>query len=470
MKILLINPPWSREYGTDFGIAQPIGLAYIAAYLRKKNINVKILDALGEGLDKKTDSNLIGLSFGEIIKKIKKINPDLIGISSMFTTQYTVVEQLVNLIKKNKDIPIILGGAHPSSCPEEILGNKDIDYVVLGEGEETFYKLIKVLVSKNFKKIKQINGIAFRDKGKVVINPKTKFIKIIDKLPFPSRESLPLEKYFSFSGLKRGGYVEKITSIVTSRGCPFNCVFCAIHNVWGRGWRGRTPENVVEELKEIYNKHGITHVNIEDDNFTLDLERAKKILRLVRKTGIKFRFYVPNGIRADIFDEELLVLMKETGFKRLNIGIESGSQKVLDKIIGKKLDLKKVEQLVKLAKKHGLTTAGNFLLGFPRETFRDRLQSLLVAFRLLLAGMENAWFVFVMPYPATRLRQICEENDYLIDKDPANYDLNKPLIKADFSLLELKVIRLIGKSMSFLFSLRNSEYRNHVIKKVLGRL
>ena len=232
MRVLLINPPneFPKDKIENIGIGQPIGLAYIAAELLKGGHEVDILDALAEGWNnhcKMGDIIHIGLKNEEIFSEISKFNPDVVGISAPFSLQIRSALEIAKITKEvNKEIHTVLGGHHATIQPVGVVSHPDVDFVVLGEGEITTLELINKLEKEGAKNLDDIKGIAYKENGKQKITEKRPFIQDLDDIPFPARYLLPLDKYFKITG-------SKWTPIITSRGCPYHCVFCAEHFAFG---------------------------------------------------------------------------------------------------------------------------------------------------------------------------------------------------------------------------------------------
>ncbi len=423
MKILLINPPNSVDSKISFNINvfQPLGLAYVASVLDKNNYQVKILDALAEGFDQERIVNgrrMIGLSYSQIRKEIIKFNPDIVGVTAPFSFQSHEAHEVVDLVKKIRpSIVTVVGGSHPTIQPEDMIGNKNVDYVVRGEGEYVMLDLVRAL--ERNRSVKNIKGLTYRgENGKVIDNQRGEPIMSLDELPFPSRHLLPMDKYFQAS--KKGRVIDGLlafgknrTSIITSRGCPFTCTFCSVHLTMTRIWRPRTPESVVEEIKSFVKDYKIEYFDILDDNFTLLPQRAKEICRLLIKEKLKVNWTTPNGIRADRVDEELIILMKKAGCLGIKVAPESGNQEVLDKIIKKNLDLKKVKKVVALCKKHQLPVEAFFVIGFPEETESNIWDTINYGKELRRLGCNYCYFFIATPYFGTEMYKNAVEKGYL---------------------------------------------------------
>ncbi|NQT22049.1 MAG: B12-binding domain-containing radical SAM protein, partial [Candidatus Omnitrophica bacterium] len=262
-KILLIQPPFTIMNMYPKSAMPPLGLGYIAAVLKNK-YEVKILDAAVEGYTnvQKIDERFIryGLSFEEIEKRIVDFAPDVVGVSCQFIGQAQNALEVCRRIKaSDQNIITVIGGPFPSSTPHYFLKERLLDAVVIGEGEATIVRLLKAL--KEEVGLSNIDGLAFRVNETIQINPLKDFISDLDTLPFPARELMPMEKYFKINS-PHGGLPRKRpnTSIITSRGCPAKCVFCATAAFWGNRFRSRSPENVLEELKMLKDEYGVREV------------------------------------------------------------------------------------------------------------------------------------------------------------------------------------------------------------------
>lgn len=387
-RLLLVQPyaPHHRLLMDDpQEFSQPLGLLYLAAAARERGHEVALADLALLNADSPT----------ALDPWLDKHQPQVVGISAPFSLMAPVVAELAALVKERlPGAAVAVGGAHASSLPEQVMACPQVDHVFLGESEESFCDF---LAGRDFAKI---DGFGYRGGGQVVINPKTRWIKDLDQLPLPARDLLDLGAYWSRRGRAGQG---RWTSFITSRGCPFRCVFCSTHTVWGRRWRPRGVESVLAELRELSLVHGVDTLSLEDDNFTLDMDRAKEILRRVIDEGLKFQWATPNGLRADRLDPELVGLMKRAGFTQAKVAIESGAPRVNHQIIHKNLDLEKAKEVVSLAAENGLPPAAFFVMGFVGETPEEMLQTIAYALELKERGLAGADFFMATPYPGTDL-------------------------------------------------------------------
>lgn len=455
MKVCLINPPQvlSRFSGTPV-IFQPLGLAYIAACIEKEH-SVVIIDAASEGplfIKKNRDWYHLGLTFDEIENRIRDIRPEVIGITVPFTVNLASAIEVATKAKLvDKKIVTILGGVHPTIRPLEVLAFDCVDFVVMGEGENVIQKLLKVLVSQSESKLKNIPGLGFKYNNKIVLNSSEDPIEDVDSLPFPARHLLPMEKYFAAVNAdvvqrKNNIFNARWTTVITSRGCPYNCNFCSIHRVMGYKFRPRTPENVIAEIQDVIYKYGIKHINFEDDNLTLDKKRAERIFDLIISNKIDITWSCPNGIRADAIDENLVRKMKLSGCGRVFVAPESGVRRVLTDIIGKNLDLEKVEDAIRLFRKYKIIVDGSFVIGFIGETRKEIWETINYAVRLEKMGLCGGTIHCATPYYGTRLYEEAEAKGFLReDIDNNMFTTFQPLIKTpDWGYNDVKRLRMMG--------------------------
>jgi len=413
-KILLINPPRNLRNPQKQFISPHLGLAYIASFLRQHNYEVKIIDAVIEDFEnvEEVERGLYkcGLSWEDLRKRIEEHNPDIVGISCIFIPRFGNVVKISQIVKEiNKEIKVVVGGMHVSCCPEDVLSCDSIDFVVIGEGELTFLMLIKALES-NKGDLSAIDGIAFKSsKGEIVINPRQDLIEDLDSLPFPAWDLLAIEKYFSI-GRDALAKEKRHLSFITSRGCPYSCTFCSSAGFWMRKWRKRSAENVLNELEYLVKEYGIKEVCFEDDNLSLDPKRLEEICLGIIERNLNIRWNTPNGISVKMLTPQLIKLMKKSGCKRLNFGIESGDEHILHDVIKKDFALEKFKEIVASCRKEGIITSGYFVIGMPGETKESIERSLEFAKSLDL----NEIAVFIAtPFPGTELYNICKEKRYL---------------------------------------------------------
>ncbi len=435
MKVLLIHPFLTANNLNCPNQTEPLGLAYIAAYIRNDHA-VEILDlyALGFNTVTKINSNYrIGLSDVDKIKKIiEQKNPDVIGIACNFTAFADDSFEVSKIIKDNfKNIPVVLGGAHASMDVENILKNNySIDIVVRGEGEITFKALLDVLKDKG--NLDTIDGISFRKpNNEIISNKKRELIKDIDALPFPARDLLDIEAYKTHNETTLP-YAKSlpILTMLTSRGCPFECIFCSTKVVWGRLWRPRSVEKIVEEIEYLIKNYNIKEVAIYDDQFIVNKIRIHDLCDLIIKKGLEITISVPSGISGWLLDEELLKKMKKSGFYRFSLSIETGNENTL-KFIKKRVNLREMLKVIEIANKLGFWLQSNFIIGFPFETREEIADTINYAIN---SGVDYAYFIIAQPYAGAEMYELYEKEGLLKKVNisgntdtikSANYDTKK---------------------------------------------
>jgi len=363
-KILLIRAYIPVGVG---GPVHPLELLYISSRIRKSskdNYEIKIID-MGIGQ----------LSVPEIDKEIRSLNPTVICLNAL-VWEAQLVHEIAEVVKKfNKNINLIICGQLPTLAGENMLFEKNIDFLVIGEPEITVAEL--VIAIDNKKKFSDVPGIIYRDGDDIITTKPRAYIDDLDSAGISSSEWDLIDvrayaKYANWNGmLKESFYIP----IITSRGCPFNCTFCCYRNSYGSSFRMRSPENVILEIKFLQKKYDVREIHIFDAVFNYDIERAKKICELIIDSKIKISLAFPHGIRADIMTDELIVLLKKAGTYKLTYGIETAVSR-LQKETRKNLNLPLVKQVISKTAKTGIIVGGYFMLGFPAETEQEMRQTI----------------------------------------------------------------------------------------------
>jgi len=415
-KVLLLNSPvFTSGDGETFDInpLPPVGMAYLSTALKKEGFQVKILDVTLDGRNnhRKIGRELyyVGLEYSEIKKIISDYSPDFVGISAMFSRQAEIYKDITKLTKEiSKKIITIMGGAHTTVDPYSVLEDENADFILMGEADITFPQLLKTI--ENAGDYKNIDGIGYRQNGKPVIVPKSTYIADLDDLGFPDWDEVKLEKYFGLKHSHGTRTKTRFAPIVTSRGCPYNCVFCSAKKVWGRQYRPRSAENVVKELIWLKEKYDIEEIMIEDDNLTLDPKRAEKIFDLIIENNLNITWDTPNGIAAWTLNEKLVKKMVQSGCRKINIAIESGNQYHLKHNIRKPVNLDKVEEIVKIIKRYDVELGVYLVFGIPSETKEMIFDSYRFVGKI---GVYDPFISIATPYFGTELYDICEGKGYL---------------------------------------------------------
>lgn len=424
-KIMLINPPILVEktdnYQESYGALMPVGLGYIASLLEKNGYGVSILDSIVEDFDQVVhehdDFFKLGLDWKDIISRINDFKPDLIGISCMFTKNYKITYQLINLIKENVDrgIIIVAGGVHASVMPFYVMKGSLADFVLKGEAEYSFLELLKQINGEQNFSI--VDGLLYYKNGKIMENKKVNYIENLDELPFPAYHLMNVEKYqqinMPYGQLEDDRPKQKPAfPISTSRSCSARCCFCETWKIMGPKVRTRSAESVLNEIKMLIDNYGCKELLILDDNILFDAKRAEKLFDCIIKNYPHLTWKPMNGISLWSINEELLCRMRQSGCYEITMAIESGNKRVLKEIIHKPLKLNQVPLFAQLAKEVGFKTTALFVIGFPGETKQDIQDTISFAEKL---DVDRVVFSIATPFPGTELYEICKKNNYLVD-------------------------------------------------------
>ncbi|MFH1593006.1 MAG: radical SAM protein [Candidatus Woesearchaeota archaeon] len=378
MKLLFIKPP--KKHVTH--LAPDLGLGYLSSYSKRAGHLVQVLDL---NLHKDPDKKLK--------EKIEAFKPDFIGFK-MFSEDFSSVSRLSALIKRiNPEIITMAGGPHPSIDPYATLKKiNTLDFLFKGEAEIGLVELLKNLESSDLSKIP---SLVWRNKKDEVVVNQQLFFEPLDELGMPEWSLIDPRNYPDSGGVYSKSF--PTAPIITSRGCPFNCAFCAVKVITGRKIRKRSPENVITEIKFLYDNYGVKCFNICDDNFTSDKNYTIDFCKKLIDTNLDVSWFCSQGVRLDSLDEETLSLMKKSGGYALGVGIESGSDRVL-KLMNKHLDTKTVKEKIDLLNKFDFDITGFFILGFPGETKKEIKQTIRFSRKLKL---NKVGYNLFMPIPCT---------------------------------------------------------------------
>jgi len=407
MKILLALPRFRPNTNP------PLGLAYVAACLKRTDSEVEILDPTFEGL-----------KYAE--KRLKKADYDILGVSC-YTMNYTKGLGFAEIAKRaNPDCLTIFGGVHPTILPDEVIKEKLVDIVCVGEGEETMVKLATAI--REGKSFSLVNGIVYKEDGRIIRNPPSRLREDLDDIPFPQRDLLPMKKYLNARIGRAAWTVEQpATSILATRGCPFHCTFCSSHLIFGRRVRYRSPSNVVDEIEELVRNYGIRGLSFIDDTFTLKREFVSEICKELRNRRLKLEWAC--NARPDTVTKEMLEEMKGAGCVVLAYGVESGNQRILDNILKKGITLKEVENAFRIASEVGIKIDAYFMMGTPGETIEDMRETINFAKKL---NPDAVNFSLTIPMPKTELFEIAKKEGKITAMSWDEYDYTgKPIFVSD---------------------------------------
>ena len=468
MDILLFNPYYSQTIDHYVFVAPiwPLNLLYLSGYLKKFGLASRICE-LSIFDPQQAVINGSRVRFGISDKAIQDIisseHPRIIGITNMYSTAYRDVVEIATTIKHvDPTIKIVVGGNHASSYWKSVAHNPNVDFVVIGEGEETFRELChSILENKN---CSGIAGLAFRDdNGEVVKTQPRPLIKDLDTIPSPH---LTLLDFVRYTGAGNPfGMRPPSAGIVSSRGCPNKCVYCTVKAVWGRTWRGRSAVNVVDEIEAIYRNYGIREFSFLDDSMGVDSDRLTKICDEIVRRSLDIKWSTPNGIAHWTLSRALLDKMKAAGCYRITFGIESGNPETR-KFLGKPYPLSQAAELIRHANRIGLWTNCTNIIGFPYETLESINDTIRFAKK---SGTDFACFYLLVPQPTSDVYQYFRKEGLL------NYDRlleNDEFDDDEFEKMSRELNSTGADTTVFkreeLMQLQKQAYRSFMIYRVLS--
>ena len=417
MKILLINVRYNEaDYRYRVNkLCPPLGPAYIAAVLRSDGNQVAILDMEAERME-----------YDALPSYLKRECPDIIGIHGTTPTSHFIAQCAAKAKETCPNATIVVGGAHASLMPEATLKEMpSVDYILRGEAEYTMRELVRCLDTERHADIRQIPGIGFRDGAQIIVSSKLPQTEDIDSLPLPAYDLLPLDAYFYGAHSNERGAGQRVFTVMSSRGCPHKCTFCCAPALYGSRYRARSARSVVDEIEFLVDHYGVTHIVFYDASFSVNTGRVERICREILDRSLSITWQA--RVRADSIDESLLGLMKESGCVEIAIGVETGSQRLLDSL-NKKCTLKEIETAFRIAKKMGVGTLGYFMFGIPGETREDSEQTIEFAKRL---DPDWALFTHVTPLPGTKLFEMVEDQLLTRDWSQFRFCSNSPVLSYD---------------------------------------
>lgn len=419
-KILLINPP-TPEFVKNKDRSLPLSLLYLGAVLKKNNHKVKLLDINNDFLNLKDGGELNRENYfsKKFIDELKNFNPDLIGISCLFSGRFKPAIELSEIIKKHSpEISIVIGGIHPTMFPKEVLKrHSSIDYVCIGEGEKSIIELIEAHFNDK-KKLSEIDGLAYRENGEIFVNLKSSFIENLDEIPFPDYELINLEDYY-FDTSKwynpKNLPINVPLPILTSRSCPNQCTFCSMFLVHGKSWRARSAKNVVDEIEYLYNQYKHRYFSIMDDNFSLSKKRIIDITDEIVRRGLDIQFDTPNGLSIKTLDKEVMDGLVNAGLIRLCVAPESGSEYIRNQIMKKNISTESIYKFFELVKNYKeLFVKAFFVIGYPNET-KETLQETYEMIKKISESIDQIGIFNLIPFPGTEVYKYCIDNGLLKD-------------------------------------------------------
>ncbi len=411
-KVMLISPPLSmrKQAGSLKDLANVLptmGIGYIAALLEKNDMDVTIVDCIGEPM-----------TLEGVMERIHKEDPTIIGLTATILTIFTVQEIAEEIRRRFPDIFLVIGGAQLCSTPEKTMREGPYDVGVLGEGEETMLELAKA-ARDGKEDFGNIRGLVLKRNGELIYTPPRSYIADLDNLPFPARHLYPpLDRYKPVPA----SYVKKpVGLMISSRGCPYQCIFCD-RKVFGNKFRAHSARYVVDEMENVITAHGAREIRFMDDTFTMDIKRVDGICEELFRRGIKVPWTCLT--RVNTVNLDILKKMKRAGCWQVLYGIESGDQRMLD-IMKKGVTVEENERGITLAKKAGLNVRAMFVFGLPGETLESIKRTVEFARRM---DLDVVNFFTVILFPGNELYVIAKREGRILHE---NYDYYTSLIDVE---------------------------------------
>ncbi len=451
MKVVLVRPNY-RSYL----VTPPLGIGYLASFLKERGHSVRILDGL-----------MSDLSHDGTVERVMSENPDIVGITCL-TAFYNECVALSKELKK-RGIRVVIGGVHPTFLPAQTLKDSKADFVICGEAELAFAALLeKKFNNKGIRGVYSLKDIS-EDPKEYAHLQKADIVEDLDDLPFPDWEQMDPRIY---PKAPHGTFVRNypIGILTTTRGCPYECTFCASPAFSNRRIRYRSPENVIKEVQYLVDTFGVKEIHFEDDNITLKKKHIRKICEMLIEKNIQVSWALPNGLRADTVDEPLLQLMKRSGCYYVSYGIESANEQIL-KNIKKHESLDVIEKAIHLTDKVGIMCQGFFVFGLPGETIETMKETLAFAKRVPLS---RASFLCLDVIPGSEL---WTELQGQFEPDWSKNSYNEPewvpdtLTKEELMTFQTKAFRqffLRPKSLYSLIRYVKPEQIKFILKRLKG--
>jgi anaerobic magnesium-protoporphyrin IX monomethyl ester cyclase len=409
--VLLLNPNTRDIHGTLLTLYPPLGILYIASYLRKNGHKVQVIDA-----------DIDNIKTEEIIDQCNSIQPTIIGITTS-TLQLKAAYHLATTIKENfPNVCLVAGGSHPSAVPEDVLNECEaFDIIVVGEGEITFFEIASAY--EHHQEIKTIKGIYYRLTDKIVTSGPREYIENLDELPYPALDLVePISRYPGASPVR----IRPSLQLLASRGCPYRCNFCS-NPVWGKRTRFFSPEYIVNEIEWLESKFGVKDIWIIDDTLNLNQEWFKKICNLLiaRKLAERIYFRAPFRVNENLISKDLIKLAKKAGFWLIFFGVESGDQKILD-LMNKGITTDEIARAFEICKTQNVKTYASLIIGYPGQ---DELSINKTVQFVKKIDPDYFGFAIAMPYPSCKM-YFSLKNAGLITKKFIDYKIGEYLISS----------------------------------------
>lgn len=420
--IALINPPGLKSFsGLQMHTPNPpLGLAYVAGSLKAAGYAYTVIDGTGEALDAvhpypgRDDFLMQGLSFDAIVGRIPR-NCDIIGIGCMFSTLWPLTRLLAERVRAAfPNALLVLGGEHGTAVPNHVLMSSPIDVVVLGEGEETFRRLVDAV--RNGAPLRQVSGIAFREAGSVVNTGLSVRQRAVDSIPWPDWDSFPIREYIA-RNQTNGINLGRSMPLLTTRGCPYQCTFCSNPGMWTTRYVPRAPKDVVDEMEHYARTYKVSNFDFQDLTAIVKRRWAIEFCQELITRNLGVTWQMPSGTRSEVFDAEVAELLYRSGCRALAFAPESGSPRILENI-KKQVDIPALIEAARTAIEKGFIVSCFFVIGFPSETRESLRQTMSLIRRLALSGIHDVAVTKFVPYPGSALfRQLQEAGQIQLDDE-----------------------------------------------------
>lgn len=466
-KVLLVRPNITARKGFELQnrLYPPIGLAYLAGSLIESGAEVRIVDMVAEAPEKVWDyrgtHSCYGITDDELMEIIRQGDPDVIGVSG-FTSQHQRIVEITSAIRR--DFPsktIVLGGIHATAMTELLLKSTAADFIIRGQGETTFPALVKALVAGNQEAARILEGIAYRDGDNCISKEASKIQADINLLAAPAFHLLANEVYLQH---------HVSMPIITSRGCPYDCLFCSVALTQGRGWRDRSPENVVDEIETIVKKWHYKTISVFDDAFNVRPDRVVAICQEIVRRDLSINLLVPSSLMIKHITRDTLYWLKKAGCVAVSLPFEHSDETIRNTIISKGLTNAQFQTVLEWCRELGLLTIVNFVIGLPGEN-EQTLQSLNSYVRENAFRMDALAVYIGTPFPGTRFYEECITKGYLKNPDKndfIDFDLYECLI--DTPQLASETVNKYKQIIEATFSeVREGHFNSQYIRQAIRK-
>jgi len=457
--ILFVAPPFSYGYlDPTSPRCPPLGVASIAAVLEKGGYSVSILDAFSAEM-----------TVEQVIDEVKRVNPTMLGLTGTTVTFLKALEIMKAAKEYNPSIVTVYGGPHVTTMPETAIEKPYVDIIAIGEGEYTALELCGSIIRKKMK-LSEIKGIHYRENGKVVKNAPRPFIENLDELPIPAYHLLPMDRYRPYAVIDPG---YKFVTMVSSRGCPYKCVYCTSSVMFGHRWRQMSVERTVKEIKYLYDTYGIRHIYFQDDEFTVNQDRTVKICEWIIENKLDLIWECLT--RVNLIKEHTIDMMAKAGCKSIAFGIEQGYEEGLVRV-RKQITLDQAKEAIRVTKKCGILSRASFIIGFPWEGAKEIKKTIRFAKEL---DADITYINILNPYPGTAIYDEIVQKGLLMGNemnwDRFNSHTAKPWIRTEY-LTEKQLAYWSGRAYLELYlrpkflirKIRQTKNMHDLIRNVKG--